>query len=353
MQDSKTWRLRDLVLTVAGIVIILGAARYAQAIVVPFLLSIFLAIIASAPATWLKQRGLSAPLAAAVVLLMLVLIVLGVAMLVSATATEFSAALPTYQARLQALTGRAVDWLAARGMNLGETGLLQVLDPRAAMNFANGLLGGLGQVLSNAFLIIFTVLFMLLEASSFPIKLRGMRPGDSSAHASRFAQVVGSTKSYIAIKSLTSLTTGVLVGLGLTLLGLDFAVLWGFLAFVLNFVPNIGSIIAAVPAVLLALLQLGPLMSAAVAVLYLTVNMVIGNVMEPAVMGRRVGLSTLVVFLSLVFWGWLLGPVGMILSVPLTMAVKFAALANDETYWLGVLLGPAPPAPPEPRKENR
>jgi predicted PurR-regulated permease PerM len=353
MENAETWRLRDVVLTIAGIVIILGAARYAQAIVVPFLLSIFLAIIASAPDAWLKRRGLSAPLASAVVLLMLVFIVLGVAMLLAASAREFSAALPAYQAGLQALTAGAVDWLAARGVDLGEAGLFQVLDPGAAMGFVNGLVGGLRQVLSNAFLIMFTVLFMLLEASSFPTKLQRMRPDGGSTHASRLAEVVESTKSYIAVKALTSLATSVLVWAGLALLGVDFALLWAFLAFALNFVPNIGSIIAAVPAVLLALLQLGPLMSGAVALLYLVVNIVIGNVVEPAVMGRRIGLSTLVVFLSLVFWGWLLGPVGMILSVPLTMAVKFAALANDETYWLGVLLGPAPTPSAEPRTEGR
>ena len=124
------------------------------------------------------------------------------------------------------------------------------------------------------------------------------------------------------------------------MIGLDFAILWGFLAFALNFIPNIGSIIAAVPAVLLSLVQLGTTETLGVILLYLTVNTLIGNFLEPRYMGQRVGLSTLVVFLSLVFWGWLLGLVGMLLSVPLTMTVKFASQASDETRWLGILLGP-------------
>jgi len=152
--------------------------------------------------------------------------------------------------------------------------------------------------------------------------------------------VIESTKQYTSIKALMSLVTGLLVWIGCSLIGLDFAILWGFIAFMLNFIPTIGSIIAAVPAVLLAMVQLGPMAALAVAGLYVAVNMVIGNMIEPRYMGRRVGLSTLVVFLSMVFWGWLLGPVGMLLSVPLTMVAKFAAQANENTRWVAILLGP-------------
>ena len=343
MGGTAVWRLRDVVVTIVGIVILLGAARQSQAILVPFLLSLFLAIIASAPVAWLKKRGVSAPVAAVGVLASVALLLALLAVLLGTTINEFSSALPGYQARLQELTDGAVAGLAERGINVTETGLAEVLDPRAAMGFAETLVVGMGQVLSNAFLIMFTVLFMLLEASSFPAKLQAMqRQGGAAATASRFTKIVESTRGYIAIKAMTSLATGALVALGLALVGLDFAVLWGFLAFVLNFVPNIGSVLAAVPALLLSLLQLGPLPTLFVLLIFLGANVLIGSVLEPAIMGRRVGLSTLVVFLSLVFWGWLLGPVGMVLSVPLTMSVKFAAEASDETRWLAVLLEAAP-----------
>jgi AI-2 transport protein TqsA len=124
----------------------------------------------------------------------------------------------------------------------------------------------------------------------------------------------------------------------LSLIGVDFAPTWGLLAFLLNFIPNIGSIIAAVPAILLALIQLG-LPSALLTLLgYLVVNITIGNFLEPRVMGRSLGLSTLVVFLSLLFWRWVLGPIGMVLSVPLTMTAKIALAVNEDTRWLAVLL---------------
>jgi predicted PurR-regulated permease PerM len=124
------------------------------------------------------------------------------------------------------------------------------------------------------------------------------------------------------------------------LIGVDYPVLWGVLAFMLNFVPNIGSIIAAVPAVMLALVQWGVSSAVIVAAVYVAVQVMIGSIIEPKFMGRGLGLSTLVVFVSLVFWGWVLGPVGMLLSVPLTITVKLALDSKPETQWLGHLLGP-------------
>jgi len=130
------------------------------------------------------------------------------------------------------------------------------------------------------------------------------------------------------------------LGLWCWILGVDFPVLWGLLAFLFNFIPNIGSILAAVPPVLLALVQFGIGRTLAVAGGYVAVNMVVGNVIEPMVFGRKLGLSNLVVFLSLVFWGWIWGPVGMLLSVPLTMVVKLALEHSEQYHWVAVLLGP-------------
>ena len=135
-----------------------------------------------------------------------------------------------------------------------------------------------------------------------------------------------------------SLLTGTIILVWLWILGVDYFVLWGMLAFLLNFVPTLGSIIAAIPAVLLAVVQLGVGDAVLVGVGFLAVNLGVGNILEPRVMGRGLDLSTLVVFLSLVFWGWVLGPVGMLLSIPLTITVKIALESVDETRWIGVLL---------------
>lgn len=143
----------------------------------------------------------------------------------------------------------------------------------------------------------------------------------------------------MGIKTWMSAITGVLVTLMLWALDVDYPQLWGVLAFLLNYVPNIGSLIAAAPAVLLALIQINIETAAIVVVGYVIINLVIGNVVEPKFLGKELDLSTLVVFLSLVFWGWVLGPVGMVLSVPLTISAKLALDESEETQWLGTLLG--------------
>lgn len=341
MTPGQQPRTQNTVLTIAGLLIILAWMRYAQSLIVPFLLALFLAAIAATPVNWLKSKGLPVPLAIMLVLLISIAAGVFVTLILGSSVDEFSKSLPAYQTRLKELTGGIVDWLAGMGINAPETrGILNVIDPGKAMGFANSLISSLGGVFGNAFLILFTVLFMLMEAWSFPQKINAIYGNRGDEVLNRISDVLKSTRQYLSIKMLMSLATGILVGGGTALIGLDFPILWGFLAFALNFIPNIGSIIAAVPAVLLSLVQLGSMATLGVILVYLTANIVIGNIVEPRYMGEKVGLSTLVVFLSLVFWGWLFGLVGMLLSVPLTMTVKFASLANEETRWLGILLGP-------------
>jgi AI-2 transport protein TqsA len=344
-QQSRT---QNTVMTIAGLLIILAWMRYAQDLIVPFLLALFLAAIAATPVNWLKNKGLPVPLAVMLVLLTSIATGIFVALVLGSSVDEFSQSLPTYQARLKELSGGIVNWLSGHGIQTPETkALLNIIDPGKAMGFANSLISSLGGVFGNTFLILFTVLFMLMEAWSFPQKINAIYGNRGDEVLNNVGDVIKSTRQYLSIKTLMSLATGILVGSGTALIGLDFPILWGFLAFALNFIPNIGSIIAAVPAVLLSMVQLGSTATLGVILVYLTANIVIGNIVEPRYMGEKVGLSTLVVFLSLVFWGWLFGLVGMLLSVPLTMTVKFASLASDDARWLGILLGPGSETPEE------
>jgi predicted PurR-regulated permease PerM len=212
----------------------------------------------------------------------------------------------------------------------------------AVMRIAAGMLTGIGNLLTNGFMIILTVIFILLEVLSFPPKFQAALP-DPDSQMGQLRSLLKSINRYMGLKTLTSLATGICIAVWLAILGVDFPLLWGLLAFLLNYVPSIGSIIAAIPAVLLALIQLGWGSSALVAIGYVVVNNVIGTVLEPRIMGRGVGLSALVVFVSLVFWGWVLGPVGMFLSVPLTMIVKLILQYNQRTRWIAILLGSETP----------
>jgi predicted PurR-regulated permease PerM len=181
---------------------------------------------------------------------------------------------------------------------------------------------------------------MLFEVAEFSDKFKKAF-GGGRKRMDGIAQGVQAVQRYLVIKTITSALTGVLVTIGCWIIGLDFAMLWGLLAFALNYIPTIGSIVAAVPPILLAFIQLGPVSALLVTVLNLAVNFGVGNVMEPRMMGRGLGLSSLVVFLSLVFWGWIWGPMGMLLSVPLTVVVKIMFEYHEETRPVAVLLGPA------------
>lgn len=327
-----------ILVTLAAFVIVIAGMYAAQDLLVPFLLSAFIAVLVAPLLIWLKGKHL--PTWAAFVIVIIIISVLGIMVfgIIGQSINSFMDDLPLYQDRFQEQTDAVQQWLDDHGFGVPPEVMSEYLNVGAAMDLVGVVLGKLGGMLANSFLILLTVIFMLLEASSLPEKLRiAFRKPDT--HFWGLDKFVSNVNRYMGIKSLTSFGTGLFVGIWLWILGVDFPILWGLLAFMLNFVPNIGSIIAAIPALMLALVQLGPWTAFLAALGYLVVNNIVGNIIEPRFMGRGLGLSTLVVFISLVFWGFVLGPVGMFLSVPLTMTVKIALQGNKDTRWLAILLG--------------
>jgi len=264
--------------------------------------------------------------------------------LIGTSVAEFTLALPAYQARLNAELIDLVAWLAERGVAVSQGDLLDVFDAGALLSLIGRIVTGVRDLLTNGVIILLIVVFLLLEASTFPGKMQAAF-GVQSRALDGFVRFSGSVKRYLVIKSIMSAATGGTVALFLVLLGIDYPILWGFLAFFLNFIPNIGSVIAAVPPVFLGLVQFGPGWALLVAAGFLVINMLWSNLVEPRIMGRGVGLSPLVIFLSLIFWAWVLGPVGMVLSVPLTMILKIALESSPHTQPLAILLGAKSPDP--------
>ena len=327
-------------LTMAAFVVIVAGMQAASTILVPFLLAAFIAILSTTPMFWLQSKRVPQGLALLIVLVGIVAIVTLVAAIFGKSVAGFTRDLPAYQQKIKIQTEIFISWLNSLGVDTKTLNLEQMFDPGAAMRLAGTMLNNLRNVLTNGFLILMTVIFMLLEAAGMPAKVQAMM-GDPEASLTRWEDSIANVKQYVAIKTWFSLITGGIVALWLMILDVEYALLWGVLAFALNFVPNIGSIMAAIPAVLLALIQAGLTKALVVAGGYLVVNITISSFIEPRFMGRGLGLSTLVVFLSLIFWGWVLGPVGMLLSVPLTMTAKIALESRDDTRWLAILLGAA------------
>jgi len=373
---------QNVLLNLACLVVVVAGLKASASVLLPFLLSILLAVLAMPVVRWLKGMRVPAPMAVLMTVGLLIGLFAGAGVVVGTSVNDFSEDRQKYEegvkrkfaemrqrfagdgegavedeapafeeADASVETGEEVaGGEAVEGEEViedeasagGEASISDVgswLDPGAAFAFAGKLINGFVGMLSNLFLILLTTVFILLEGAGIPAKLRAAFPGDG-APLSKATAVGRSVQAYLGVKTLMSFSTAVCVTVLVSALGLSHAVLWGLVAFLLNFVPSIGSIIAALPVVLLALVEDGTGTALGVLAGYVAINMIIGNVIEPRLMGRRLGLSPLVVFLSLLFWGWVWGPAGMLLSVPLTVMVKIILEGRDETRWIGVLLGP-------------
>jgi len=328
---------RVLVVAAAFVVIVAGL-KAAASMLAPLMVAGFLAILCVPSMRRLQRHGVPEWLALLIVVLVATLLVLLVTAVVGSSIDSFQQQLPVYQRRLAAITGGLAEWLASHGLDVDSQELASKVDSSKILNLVGNTASAVVSALSNVLLVLLTMIFILLEVNGMSSKLRQIM-GSPTADLSEFSRGAVQVQRYLSTKAVVSLATGFFVGILCLVAGVDFPLLWALLAFLFNFVPNIGSLIAAIPAVLLTLLEHGGGRMILVAIGYLVINMIIGNVVEPRLMGRRLGLSTLVVFLSMIFWGWVWGPVGMLLSVPLTVIVKIALEHSDDFRWIAIVLG--------------
>lgn len=333
---SKHQNIGYFLIVMASLIIILAGVKSAAEIIVPFLLSLFLAIILSPSYNYFNKKGLPHILSLVLVLGVFILTLALVGKLIGSSVLEFNTKIDFYTEQLFIYFHSIVGFATNLGLDISETELTSFIQPKQIMTFSSSVLYSLSGMFSNGFVVLFTLMFMLVESDHFVEKLKVFQ--NDEIKFSDLEQISTKIKEYMVLKALISAFTGLVVWIGLLIIGTDYAFLWAAIAFLFNFIPNIGSIIAAVPVVLLTLIQLGSLSALFVIALYTTVNVVIGSVVEPKVMGKGLGLSSLVVFLSLIFWGWLLGIVGMLLSIPLTIMLKIVLDSNQNTKRYGALL---------------
>jgi AI-2 transport protein TqsA len=329
--------MRSLVALVA-IVVLLAAIKAAAVVFVPLLLGAMLAIAFIPVSDWLERKKMPAAVAAVITVLSIIAVLVLGAILIVFAGGDIGEQMPRFERELRALRTDVAYWLRDHGMR-GFSRELMAINPSDKLSeAAHAWLLDAGGLLQTMLMVVIVTVFIQLEAASYRKKLVTVMGGQKPVR--RTLAALKEVQRYLGVKVLLSLANGVLLGLWCWAWDVSTPLLWGVLAFALNFIPIVGSVLAAVPPIALALLEGGAGRALGVASGYAAVNLVVDIFLEPRVMGRALGLSPLVVLLALLIWGFVLGPVGALLSVPLTMAVKLGfEQADPELRWIAVLLG--------------
>lgn len=322
----------------AAVVIVLAGLQAASSIIGPLLVAVFFAMITAPAMTWLTRRRVPPVLAAGTVVVGLIAILAGLIALLGAALTGFVRSLPQYQERLEEQIAVLQSLLSQYGINLGSTQIGDYIDQGFVIQQVTGLARQIGSISVDAFIVFVGIGFLLLEAPRIAAVVR-RRLGPESSPYRHLAQSGRLLIEYVVVRTKVNLVTGAGTGLFLALLGVDFALLWGFVAFVLSYVPYIGLVAAAIPPTLLALIEFGPAGAMAVIAAVALIDAAAENLVLPRMAGRDLNLSPFVVLFSVVFWGLIFGAVGVFLAIPLTIAVKLFLESWDETRWIGELMG--------------
>lgn len=305
----------------ASFVIVVAGLRAAAPIVSLFLLAVLLTTSITPVVLWQLRRSWSKERA-------ILLTVLGVATpsvvagsLVALSVARLARNLPTYEARLAEIGHSTAHSLAARGIDLPDWKAIEALSPPRLLGYAESFLGAVASAFSDGLVILLLVLFFIIEGADRRLEYdRGLLPADSWWR--QFYEGGADLRKYVSITAFTGLLGGIANLILLVVLGVDGAALWAFLSIWLNFIPNVGFILSVIPPALLALVEFGPGRAMIVVIGFIGVNAVVEQVLKPRFIGRELELSALEILVSLIFWSWVLGPVGAIVAVPLTIALK-------------------------------
>ncbi|NTV00096.1 MAG: AI-2E family transporter [Methanoregulaceae archaeon] len=338
--DSSLSEPTRILIFFSGIIIVLAGMKAAAPIVAPIAFSVFLAVIFGMLLTWLEKKGLSRRLALVTTLTIFFSIIAVFIVVIAGSVFRIFSEIPGYQAQLERSIAMLATYLDPVGFDPAWISLPQII--RFLERITSGFAGGLLDIVVITLVVILTTAFLILEARGFSTKIRNIigeyRPGDID----RFTLLARRNVDYIIIRTAVNLVMGIGTAILLALIGVEYAIFWGFLAFLLGFIPYVGFWLAVLPPTFLAWFQIGPLAAIAVVAGCGVINLLVEYVLFPNIAGRSLSLSPAVVFISLIVWGWILGGIGVLIAVPLTLAVQMVCELFDETRWIGTLLGPSP-----------
>lgn len=321
----------------ASFTVIIAGIKMASQIVVILFLAIFISSIFSTLLNVLQKKNIPRIFSYFIILLIVTTIGLMLAYVINISLNDFITNLPAYEEKFKTMVLNSIHYVENLGLKIDKVKIMETLNFSSFFGFTTNIIGSIGTFLSKFLLVIIGVAFILAESKSFQIKLRVIFRNNAKKleHFNLFSFNI---QKYFVVKSFTSFFTGFIITIVLLFFGVDYPVLWGVIAMLFNFIPVVGSIIASIPAILLSLMNLDLNITIWVIVLYVIINISISNILEPKLMGKELGLSPLIIFFSLIFWGWTLGIVGMFLAVPITMTLKIAFDSNTSTHWIGILM---------------
>ncbi len=354
--SKKPTEVYKVMILLASVVVVLCGCYYAREFFIPVSLAFFLAAVSFPITNWLREHRVPRFFAVLITVMVVFAFLSGLIVVGYLLITDLASgdSIKLYGDRIFNLAMQSGDQLEAWQFEGAKDELKQIFDPVIIGDFLQqniaSLLSGLLEILQTSFIVLILVVFMLGEARVFGRRFEAIVAA-RGPNLQRMLTATHDIQKYLGIKTLISIATGCIAGVLCWLAGVDFPLLWGILAFALNYIPAVGSIIAGIPPVVLALLMHDPQRAVLVGVGYLVINGILGNFVEPALLGRRFGLSTVVVFISVLFWGFIWGPVGMLLAVPLTMLIKVALDNSFELRWLGVAISQTKKQPSERERE--
>ncbi len=343
-------------MTLAAALLAIVGLRQFSGILGPLILALVLVIAVQPIRDWAVGRGLPEWFATMVTLLAVYAIVIGFALALILTGAQFASALTEYEPQFNEFVDDVSQKMADLGIGSEQIrSMLSDVDLGGLVDVATNLIGGLAGTITSLFFIIVLLFFVATDAGAFTSKLRAV-PSIGSRTAEAFGVFAAGTRSYLVVSTLFGLVVALIDVIGLYALGIRDAWLWGLLAFLTNYIPNIGFVIGLIPPTIIALLDHGIGTAIAVIVMYSAVNFVLQTLIQPRVVGNSVGLSGSLTFISLIFWASIFGGVGAILAIPLTLLVKaiFIDVSPDRS-WIGPLLSSTPhqaDGAPQPKRRS-
>jgi predicted PurR-regulated permease PerM len=321
-------RLGRLLLIGAAVVIVVAGMRAFAEPLSAFLLAALIAVLCAPLRNSLMRRGWSQGASLALVLALVIGIGVALVVFVGVSANQLIRALPRYEAQVQVLEGQITTQIEALGLREQATEAIETFDPTSLFPLASGVLGAVGNSLGNVLLVFLILVYMLVDAPNIPRRLRAALPEDSR-WLDKAALFFGSVQRYMILRTVFGAVIAFVQTVVMLIIGVDFAVQWGVLSVITNYIPNIGFVLGVIPPVAVTLLEKGLLMAGVLLVLYSVINNVIESLIAPRFMAEDLGISSLSIFLSLIFWTWVLGPAGALLAVPMSLAVKIMLLDGE------------------------